>query len=251
MVSREILIGSASGTNCSSSSAMPCATMLEAAVAPAVPHDIGRRLVTDRQRRRRPELAAVVIAHVEDLAGPVADRIVRPGRELVVAAVLRPGIAAALGRHLEAERRVGDDIDPGRRRRLARARARSRTRGRSGENPPRPLKNCSAARAATGGGSSSRAGVGRRLALGAAGARRVASGRDRVGRPDCRAGSSRTTRATASSRARVSAEIRSLRRTKMPPALALDAEMRGATGWCAPAPRARSAGPARRRRRAR
>ena len=51
----------------------------------------------------------------------IADGIVRPRRELVLAAVGGPSVAAALGRGLEAERGIGDHIDPGRRRRLARA----------------------------------------------------------------------------------------------------------------------------------
>ena len=92
---------------------------LEPAVAAAVAHHIGRRFVADRQCRRRPQIAAVEVADIEHFAGTIADRIVRPGRELIVATVVRPGIPAALDRDLEAEGRVGDDIDPRSRRRLA------------------------------------------------------------------------------------------------------------------------------------
>ncbi len=92
---------------------------LEAAVPSPVPGDVRRLLDPDRQRRRRPQGAAVEIVDVENLTGAIADRIVGPGGELVVAAVLRPGIAAAFGGDLEAEGGIGDDIDPRRRRRLS------------------------------------------------------------------------------------------------------------------------------------
>ena len=95
--------------------------MLEPAVAPAVPRHIGGGVVADRQRRRTPQVAGIVVAQIEHLARAIADRIVRPRRELVLAAVDRPGEAAAFGRHLKAEGGIGDDIDPGRRRGLARA----------------------------------------------------------------------------------------------------------------------------------
>ena len=44
---------------------MPCERVLEAAVALAVAGDVGRRVLADRQRGRAPELAGVVVAHVE------------------------------------------------------------------------------------------------------------------------------------------------------------------------------------------
>ncbi len=76
---------------------------LEAAVALTVAGDVGGLRVARRAHRRCPELVTVEIAHVERFAGPVGDRIVRPGGELVVAAVLGPGVAAAVGGNLEAE----------------------------------------------------------------------------------------------------------------------------------------------------
>ena len=94
--------------------------MLEAAVAAAVTCDIGRLGVADRKRRRAPDIAGLFVPQIEGLARRIADGIVRPGRELVLAAVGGPSIAAALGRGLEAECGIGDDVDPGRRRRLAR-----------------------------------------------------------------------------------------------------------------------------------
>ncbi len=76
---------------------------LETAVPPPVTHEVARAFMADRQRCRSPDIAGFEIAHIENLAGAVADRIVGPGGELVVAAVLRPGVAAALCRDLEAE----------------------------------------------------------------------------------------------------------------------------------------------------
>src|SRR5580693_6163797 len=87
--------------------------MLEPAVVPAVPCHIGSVVVADRQRGRAPQIAGIVVAQIEHLARAIADRIVRPGRQLVLAAVDRPGEAAAFRRYLEAEIRIGDDIDPG------------------------------------------------------------------------------------------------------------------------------------------
>src|SRR5690349_11353219 len=48
-----------------------------------------------RPRHGRPERAAHLIAQVERFARRIADRIVRPGGEPVLTAVLRPGIATA------------------------------------------------------------------------------------------------------------------------------------------------------------
>ena len=92
--------------------------MLEPAVSLAVPDDIGRDFVPDRQRGRSPDLAAVLVAQEYRLARGIGHGIVRPGRKLVFAAVDRPGIAAALGRDLKTETRVGDHVHPRRRRRL-------------------------------------------------------------------------------------------------------------------------------------
>ena len=93
--------------------------VFEAAVASPVPRDIGRLRVADGQRGRTPEIAGFVVSDVEGFARGVADRIVRPRGELVIAAIGGPGAAAAFGRRLETERRIGDHVDPRRRRRLA------------------------------------------------------------------------------------------------------------------------------------
>src|SRR6185369_1977816 len=89
--------------------------VLEATVAMAVARDV-ISLVSDRLGGGGPQVTGGFIANVQRFARRVADRIVRPGRELVLPAVLGPGVAAALRRHLETERRVGDHIDPGGRR---------------------------------------------------------------------------------------------------------------------------------------
>ena len=93
--------------------------VFEPAVTVAVTRDVGRLRVADRQRRRTPELAILVIADVDRLARGIADRIVGPGRQLILATIGGPSIPASFGRDLKAESFVGDHIDPRRRRRLA------------------------------------------------------------------------------------------------------------------------------------
>ncbi len=56
---------------------------------------------------------AVLIPNIERLARRVADGIVRPRRELVLAAVHRPREARARLGGLETEIRVGHHVDPG------------------------------------------------------------------------------------------------------------------------------------------
>src|SRR5664280_511119 len=94
--------------------------MLEPAVSPAVPGHASGGAPSDRQSRRAPQVAGVQVTQIEDLAGAIADRIVGPGCDLVLATVDRPGVAAAFGRDLKTEVRIGDDIDPGSRREMAR-----------------------------------------------------------------------------------------------------------------------------------
>ena len=71
-------------------------------------------------RGGRPELAGVFVAYVEGFARQVANGIVAPGRKTVFVRVFAPGIdGAGFGNH-RSEGRVGDDVDPGRRRALSR-----------------------------------------------------------------------------------------------------------------------------------
>ena len=110
-MSREILIGSTSGTNCSSSSLIPFARMLEATVAVTVTGNVGS-VVPDRLRRCAPKIAGHLVANVDRFAGWISDRVIRPWRQLVLTTVLRPGVAAPFRRHLKAEARIGDHVDP-------------------------------------------------------------------------------------------------------------------------------------------
>ena len=80
--------------------------VLEAAVALAVANDIRPGFFADRETGRSPDDTAVLIPNIECLARRVADGIVRPRRELVLPAVLGPGIARA---------RLGDLETPGER----------------------------------------------------------------------------------------------------------------------------------------
>ena len=50
--------------------------VLETAVSLAVPGDIGRGVVSDRQGRRAPQLAGVLVAEIDDLARPIGHRVV-------------------------------------------------------------------------------------------------------------------------------------------------------------------------------
>ena len=86
--------------------------MIELAVALSMPHSIGRGLFADRKRRRPPHFPALFIAHIDRFTWSVANWIVRPWGKLVLLTVHRPGKTAAISRDLEAECRVGDDVQP-------------------------------------------------------------------------------------------------------------------------------------------
>src|SRR5579859_7289595 len=94
--------------------------MFEAAVAPAMVGDVGRRLIPDRQGGRTPEFAGILVSDIDGLARPVGHRVVRPRRKLALSAVHGPKIAAAVRGDLEAEVWIGDDVNPRRWSRLAR-----------------------------------------------------------------------------------------------------------------------------------
>ena len=93
--------------------------MPEAAIAPAMARDIGAAWVTDRRRGRAEQRAAVVVADVEGMTAGILYGIVRPWRQRVFAAVRSPGEAGTVGRDLETEPSVGDDVYPRHRRRLS------------------------------------------------------------------------------------------------------------------------------------
>src|SRR4029453_13007802 len=95
--------------------------MLEPAVSPPMAGGVGARLVANWQRRRAPQGTSLVVVNIERLARTIGDRIVRPGGDLVLAAVEGPGGAAAFGPHPKAEAGVRDDVYPGGRRCLSRA----------------------------------------------------------------------------------------------------------------------------------
>ena len=76
-------------------------------------HDGVGRTVANRQRRRRPDSAGLVVAQIDHLAGEVADRIIVPGRQFVLAAVPRPGVTPTGLADQKAECPVGNAIDPG------------------------------------------------------------------------------------------------------------------------------------------
>ena len=90
--------------------------VFEARIALPMPDDVGRGLLADRERRRSPQISSLFVPDIDGLARRIADRIVRPGRELVLAAIDRPRVPRTRLGDLEAETRVCDYIDPRRRR---------------------------------------------------------------------------------------------------------------------------------------
>ena len=92
--------------------------VLENAVALAVASDVRRAVLANRQRGRSPQLVAIFVANVNHLTRAVADRIVRPLRNLTLLTVDRPGVTRSFDRDLEAEIGIGDHVDPRRRRPL-------------------------------------------------------------------------------------------------------------------------------------
>ena len=77
-----------------------------------------RRRSRQRPRRRRPRAAGVIIANEQRLAAMIDHRIVRERRQPVLAAVLGPRRRRSARAQDRAEPRVGDDVDPRRRRLL-------------------------------------------------------------------------------------------------------------------------------------
>ena len=87
---------------------MPVAGVAEAVVdhVPAGP---------DRAGHRGQHVPGRLVADVDDLAQRLGDRVVAPRGDLVVAAVAPPRVPGAGRGRVEPERRVGDDVRPGRR----------------------------------------------------------------------------------------------------------------------------------------
>ena len=80
--------------------------------------NVSRGVVADGKSGRRPDIATILVADINYFTGAVADRVVRSGSELVLAAIDRPCVTAALGGDLEAKRGIGNDIHPRRGRHL-------------------------------------------------------------------------------------------------------------------------------------
>ena len=87
--------------------------MLKSAIALSVANQIARIVDPDRQCCRTPQFVRLIVTQIKDFPGRVADRIVRPGRQLVFTAITTPGAAAAGLRDHKAELGISDDIDPG------------------------------------------------------------------------------------------------------------------------------------------
>src|SRR5688572_26040855 len=64
------------------------------------------------KRRRRPELARLLVAEKDGFTRRIADGIVSPRRQPVLVAVARPRVARTALRGDESKRRVRDDVRP-------------------------------------------------------------------------------------------------------------------------------------------
>src|SRR5919197_6758782 len=89
--------------------------VLEACVALPVADDVGRGGLVDRQRGRSPQISRLIVTDVDALARRIADRIVRPRAQLVLAAIDRPRVPRTRLGDLETEPWIRDHIDPWRR----------------------------------------------------------------------------------------------------------------------------------------
>ena len=83
------------------------------AVALAVRDAVGRGRIPPGRGRDAPELAGAHVLQQKPLARRVGERIVRPRRQLVQAAVQRPAVAAAGLGDVGTETRVREHVDPG------------------------------------------------------------------------------------------------------------------------------------------
>ena len=72
--------------------------------------------IAQEQRRGRPILAAPFIAEIQDFTGRIGHGVIVPRRQPIALAIAGPGVAAASLGNQETERRIGDDINPRRRR---------------------------------------------------------------------------------------------------------------------------------------
>ena len=88
----------------------------EAAEPLPVPRLVKRPGIARDRREGRKRLPAGMIEDVNRFARPVGDRIVRPRRQLEIAAVATPGEGRAFGGGVESEGPVGYHVDPGMRR---------------------------------------------------------------------------------------------------------------------------------------
>ena len=84
----------------------------EARISRAVARDIGQRRIGDGRRSGGPKIVIGEISNINCAPGFIGDGIVRPGRDLVLLAVERPGETGPFRGCLKAEFLVGDHIDP-------------------------------------------------------------------------------------------------------------------------------------------
>ena len=93
----------------------PLAIVQHPAVAESIAHPIVR-IPARGSGQGGPEHTLLLVPDIKRLAAGIADRIVVPGRQAVLAAVAGPGEAGSRLGDQESEALVGDDMDPGQRR---------------------------------------------------------------------------------------------------------------------------------------
>jgi len=69
--------------------------MLEPAVALAMPGHVERGALAHGQGRRTPHLPALLVTDIQRLARRIADWVIRPGGQLVLAAIDAPCVPAS------------------------------------------------------------------------------------------------------------------------------------------------------------
>jgi len=86
--------------------------MFKLAVAEPMPDHVRVPWLANGQRRHAPDIPAVIVTQVDDLRWGVADRVIRPGRQLILLCVERPGAANSIRGGHESETRIGNHVAP-------------------------------------------------------------------------------------------------------------------------------------------
>ena len=92
--------------------AQPVCVTLEHAVAKPMPRKVGAVRRLQRRKGRRYQDPVLFVLDIDCLTEPVADGIIAPGGSLVLPAVSKPGVPAAICGTLKSKHWICNDIDP-------------------------------------------------------------------------------------------------------------------------------------------